>query len=100
MYMYMNTFSPHTFIYTQTCTPTHKRKTNHTLKLFNIKDCDIDSIGAHHIADGLNCNRTLKKLNINYNSIGDVGAMALAQMLRINKARIHNMYMYMFECVR
>ena len=59
-------------------------QTNHTLCNFNIDRCDIGSIGAHHLADGLNCNRTLKKLIMSFNSIGDDGAMALAQMLRIN----------------
>ena len=61
-------------------------KNNHTLLNLNIRCGNIDSIGAHYIADGLNCNNTLKELNMSHNLIVDDGAMALARMLKINKS--------------
>ena len=56
-----------------------------TLHHLNISVCDIDSNGAHLIADALCCNNTLGGLGMSWNSIGDDGAKALAQMLVRNQ---------------
>ena len=61
-------------------------QTNHTLKFFNIKDCDIDSMGAHHIADALCINSSLETIVLDLNSLKDQGAIALALMLTRNKS--------------
>ena len=57
-----------------------------TLVYLNISWCEINSDGAHHVADALCCNDTLKELNVSYNPIGDDGTIALAQMLTRNKS--------------
>ena len=61
-------------------------KTNQTLVFLYIRNCEIDSFGAHSIADGLCSNDCLRTLDMDYNPIKDQGATTLAQMLTINRS--------------
>ena len=61
-------------------------QTSHTLNNFNIKDCDIESMGAHHIADALCINSSLETIVLDHNPLKDQGAIALARMLTRNQS--------------
>ena len=56
-----------------------------TLHDLNISCCELDSNGAHLIADALCYNHTLRELDMSGNLIGDDGATALAKMLIRNQ---------------
>jgi hypothetical protein len=56
-----------------------------TLHDLNISRCDLDSNGAHLLADALCYSHTLRELDMSYNLIGDDGATTLAKMLTRNQ---------------
>ena len=55
---------------------------NKSLEEVNVRNCDIGSDGACHLAWELCVNTSLRKLDLSRNPIGTEGAMALAEVIR------------------
>ena len=59
---------------------------NTTLEHVDLSSCDIEQLGAQHLAQALCVNKSVKTLKLIYNPLGDEGAKALAEMLGGNGA--------------
>ena len=59
---------------------------NRSLEVVDMRNCNIDSEGACHLAWALCENTTLSRLDLSYNPIGTNGAVALANTIRITKS--------------